>query len=507
VALRVERFLWLLCVPGCSESDETPPPVVATEAMSETDGDRDVRVPRFVDPASGRLAISLDDHEDTYLEVAEIQTGRTRLLQNGASLGVAPFIGTDIELSTEAATLRVRGAMVAGTHTLTLEQADGSSATSNPIELVLEARGSHRADATMGDRFDRADRLILGGRGARAVLGTIAFEGPAEVHVFAWGEGQWTSSPSIVALPGLNPQSEITLEPWTALEEGEDGRTVAILWTVGAPTNELWGVVHAIGVPPTPRRLLEASSLGPNPGAHAAFGNIILVGNTLLVEHIDPGPSGPVCSVSTAKLEGPALELGPLRRVTLEGGSNVEVLARPVDVAGFGDTPPHHRVLARVGAARPVLFDVFDGLIGVETLPDDAVGLDDDFRSPAAILGTFRSRTIAGSSAGVWSLQFIDGTGRRATQMHSVDRDLVADRAVVTALQGSAVFLWAQGPLVPTIAIVATDRTPVSQPLDALHCDEIAMPATPEGARDGRIGLACRRGSDLYHGTLVLEPV
>ena len=135
--------LLLACAGGDDGTDDDPP-------LSATGG-QDVAAPTFIEPASGMLTLSSTRHTDVVLQVADIDPARTKLLVDGVSFGELDADDPFGTLSLDAFTLRLRGAMVPGSHRLLL-QTTTSEALLASEEIVIEvaAADSPRVEAEPG---------------------------------------------------------------------------------------------------------------------------------------------------------------------------------------------------------------------------------------------------------------------------------------------------------------------------------------------------------------------
>ncbi len=506
----------LACAPPSGDDEDTE---------SDTEAGEDFEEPEFLEPPGGELRIAVDRTEDVTLAVRDIQPGLTRVFVDGLSLGTAQSSDGWIQLSSETLTIRLTGSMTEGSHTLQMRTAGAEeSLDSQEISIDIAAVELTGLSASMRDTVAfEADAIDAHGHGEHgALFGVDLSTDPVSVTVApASGEG-WTLSEAVtLPLAGFDRTDEprFTLSAFVQTL-GED-RRLRMAWRTGSEGRALVGT--DILWPPLAVATQSVIDLDDElPGyEYTKLGRPLLLGDTLVVEALlatdveQPHPGDR--TLLTARVDPDTARFGSATTSAVGQRRDIDRIAPVRDLlthAG-GGTPG---LAARVAGLRTVAFEI-DAVTG--TLVERATGASDRFSSlrdgmgpPHVVLGAFASRQasvpLQVDAPSVFLRHFDDrrqGESEDAAPGSAALADITDVTAPVTStvIGGVPLYLIPQGVDTPAVGILSAGPTPIVRSLEGLACDELAVPVSLDAAISGSIDVACRRGRDVFLGTLTLD--
>jgi len=509
----------LLSLLGCSP-----------DAGSEGDaGDEGVApesfdTPEFLEPANAELTLAVDRTEDLEFMVRGIHPGLTRVLVDERSVGIAQGESGVATLSPESFTLRLAGAMLVGRHTVQLRTVAPSEVLETaPVALIVTPAEFTGFSASLDEApaFE-ADVIMTHGHGDQGVLLGLDLAADTVTTVVAPADGDaWATDDSVtLELPGFDRTDEPRFTVSAALRSHDETRRVRLAWRTGDEGRVVLG--SDILWPPASIQVQRVADLAEQFQGfeYGKLGRPLLLGDTLVVEALlthDVEQAVPGDRTLLVSHVDP--ETGHFAAPTISAvgqGKDIDRIEPVRDLATFteGGVPG---LSARVAGLRPVVFDV-DASTG--TLSERPSGANDRFSSlanangpPQTILGSLQSRhvfvPVEADTPRVFLRQFDDRLLGEATDASpdasalSMLQDITAP-VTSTVVGGLPVFLVPQGPDAPTVALVGVGPTARPVALDGLACDELAVPITPETFDSRAVGVACRRGREVFIGTLAL---
>jgi len=476
-------------------------------------------LPRIVVPANNNITITVSETEPLELVVAGVVPGVTEVVLGGRVLGTLPAGSPFGELRADSLTLRLAGAMIVGSRTLTLVNPgeDGPlSSRALTISLVTSAVPVNSVEP--GPMIAEGQTVTVVGAFADALLTVVdevGEEGVALAHVFRRDGAGWGVSPRTVALPGYARGSTELAPPvtagWGSRADEEGGVDVLRLaWRVGQDGPEVLGaeVLWDDGASAQPQSLMVAPAPFSAPYEWVGYGRPRFHGRDLLVEAttlLDSELSHPG-DHRLLQLHWPSPPEGPgvLFEVTTPEVADLDALGPAASLLDR-DKPLH---ALRIGGVDPGLVEL-DSSGGARVLfEEDGVGLALAADVPVEVLG------IA-SSLGVWSTFAIDAKGAYALSL--VDTYAPASSFVVTPLMkpetlptGAPALAILGG--VPHIAVPYGDEDVVHiatidggplrlDPLPGVHCDALALLTEDPAALEAP--LVCASAGEVRADVLV----
>lgn len=478
--------------------------------------------PVFTEPASGRIDVPASRVEDVAIGVAGIVPGNTLLFVDGLVRGESMEgdpLGT---LDGDALTIRLRGAMVPSVHLLQLSNSGGDEPLlSSVLEahvLPVDAPPTLVVEASGATRPGRA--VVASGAGATSLLAVLDDTAPqAPVLAIApLGDDGWDlDSARTIAIPGYRREpGERGLAVAVARVGpiGEPAERLRVAWRVDDPGTAIHFVDTSWADPPDAPAAWVAFDLDPDvlgPYEHAELGRPAIAGDTIVAEAIaatdveSPRPGDRM--LVQARLSGVPAVVTDASRVTIGDRQDLDAIgpvldARNVEIGG----PP--LLGARLDRRVPIVFEVdpVHGRLALRPSRDDgrSRALSGVVGPLSMVVGALGSRRVVGhvpGDPGRMRLVEIDDYSGGDVREHSLAADALPDPddatgdAAVVAIAGFAVWLVPYGSDAPVHAIVTGTETPTVQPLDDLHCDQIAAafdPREPGGGRE--VALACASG-------------
>jgi hypothetical protein len=511
----------LACSPG--GTDETD-----TGAETGTTGEP-IPEPAFLNPAVGEFTISTNQLVPETLVVERVIPGLTEVLFDGFSLGSLTADSPLGTLSTDSLALTVRGALVAGDHTLQLlnESPDGPL-TSVTLTMVIappdpEARPTWRTE--LAPTAITGTSLLAAGRGPARLLGVVREDVPDPVLLLLRpaDPGWAVEDPIAVPLPGHVPDA-MSQTPAVSFVALPDER-MRVAFRVGMPGAAI--AVRDIVLEPTPtlREPTTAfdltAALGDDPAEWAAFGRPFALGHTIVAELLAPAdtevPHPGDRRLIASLWRGDDLGWTPPTQVGMPSPTDLDALGPALDLSAIQTGRPDSLSVRLGGAYSGLLAASDDGSITITTPARTApIPLVGDL-ALATILGDFGGRTVvAVDSDGRVAVALLQMSGDNPARTASPPQaDLPA--AIPTGAPapglglGFPVFLIPYGDAAPVHLVLSDGLEPVVVPLDQpepVHCDAVALAATLTGndPEAPALALACLSHGVLQVGRLIVEP-
>lgn len=492
--------------PGASGDD--------AEGGESTAGPIDLPTPDFLEPASGELTIPTTRALDIRFDI-NADPGVTRLVVDGDSVGTLTVPSRVGVIGDGVLQLFIRGAMVAGVHSLALRTPDSvETESSEAVTLFIESVSEPQLRWEAGTTLDHGDALVLGpGAGEAAALGLVIDDGDV-AHVRVWaplGAGWDTAHSRTVGLPGYVPGGTAA---GIAIARRLDGgaQRLRVAWRVGSPGTAIDRVevdwagdddgapVRAFVPDPTWLGAREWTTID----APLLAGELVLARITALVdaEGAHPGDH------TLARLPWSAADTVLPQLVALG----------PVDVEGVApvfDTLPAPMIPIglRLEQTRPAILEIDPVSSAVNLQTSDAMTDDPRWAEVdgplVTVLGAFRSRFVAGLRRGgtaVLVAAIDDGGGDGGwVRWIELPDDAVASGPIAAAVIDGSVALLVPRGAADTIAITISSETPTVAALGGAACD--ALVAGPPGVDDAadRVVVACLRERALQLGSVVVE--
>ncbi|MEM9456024.1 MAG: hypothetical protein AAGF11_17720 [Myxococcota bacterium] len=491
--------------------------------------------PSFSEPASGELRLSTTREDDVVLTVEGVIPGLTELWIDGQSLGSLPGAGarssTIGRLDADALRLFVRGSMLPGRHLMFMRTADVTGQSDSEQIIVDIDVGETQAPIA----FEPAPSALLGervmidgtGDDALLVLFEAAPSGPLLHLVPSNDEGWDPAGVRTVSAPGLTLAPGEPALPASAVRRGSgdgDAGRVRIAWRVGLPGARVdvvdadWDTLDPT-VEPVVSMTVEQALAG-QPAEWAQLGRPRLLADLLVVELWAPvdaeSPRPGDRAVVWSRLNADTVELQAPQRLSV-GPDRIDLdrLGPVVDRASIEHGGPP-LVGVRADQHEPLVLEVdpAGGLRPRVTVLDGRRRTFNFVDFPlATIVGAFGSRTVAGiivEATGRLRVGLLDDLGEGGFEDFSLgEGDLPAfgrlsGEIAPGVLTGMSVFLVPYGRASPVQAIYTTGDEIEVSPLSDVHCDSVALAATPVG--DGEVPLACAIDGEIRLGMLWAEP-
>lgn len=481
--------------------------------------------PAFLNPALGGFRIESTQLEPEQLVVQNIDPGVTQvLIDELASVGLgadSPFG----ELTEDSLTLNVRGALVAGEHSLQLltPSKDGPRYS---VRLTMQIQPPDPdLRPTFGVDLDAApvasgSALLGPGSSASGLLGVLASGGPPTLRLFPAAADGWSAEDSIVVpLPGHAPGAMSLGPAVAAIALPDDGR-MRVAYTIALPATAI--VTRDITLEPDPIVLDPVTAidlptaLAGTPVEWAAFGRPALLGHTVLAElnaaadaeQPHPGDRRLVASF----WRGEALSWAPPQRIGTATPTDLDSLGpAPVLWDISGATSPS--LSLRQGGAFPGVLTVSDN--GALSITNPIVTAPLDVRGEIAlttVISDFGSRTVAAVDAqGRFSLSLLDTSRGNAPRRISPKAAQLGDTPVTGSLaagvgRGFPFFLVPHGDAAPVTVVVSDGAESFVQTLADLRCDALALSVTLTGNDPelAAVPLACLLNGELRLGRVTI---
>lgn len=486
-----------------------------TSAADDTtsDGPVDLPTPDFIEPAGGELHIDITRIEDVLLDV-NANVGVTRLEVDGTSRGTLTSPSSIGMFDAGGLQLFVRGAMVAGLHSMMLRTPDSvATETSELVTVFLDPVAAPTLGWEEGTMLDEGDALVVGGGDADVPLGLVIDDvtGP-KLRAWAPDGSGWAADRSrTVALPGHVVTTSVA-DVALARRIFADAERLRCAWTIDAPGSGI-GVVEVDWAGDTDGIAItgfapDESWLGTREWVE--IGRPILAADLVLAEvvaQVDTEQARPGdrtlahTRFSTTALDVPRLlPFGTLDTV----GATMATDTLPGSNFAIG---------VRMDLVRPAVIEI-DRTTGAMRLRESAIDGTElrwsDVDGPmVTALGAFSSRIVAAldRDGDAVVIAWLDDSGHTEPTLRRVDlpSDAPASGPLVAALVGGSVVLLVPRGAADMLAIPTTSTSPVVQTLTGVACD-VAVAGRGDPA-DGasRVGVACLRERALVVGALVVE--
>jgi hypothetical protein len=525
----VKLPLALLAVAALAACHAGPGDAASSDDSSGTTGEP-VAPPAFLNPALGGFRIEASQLEPEQLTVQNIELGVTQVLLDelaSASLGPDSPFG---ELTEDTLSLRVRGALVVGEHSLQLltPTKDGPR-LSVRLTMQIQPPDPDTRPAFAADLDPKpiatGSALLASGGGPGNLLGVIDQGDTApELRLFRAGTTGWsTAAPVVVPLPGHVPGDmslNLAVSAIAFPEPEGPPRRMRVAYNVGLPATSI--VTRDITIDPDPLVLDPVTAfdlpaaLAGTPVEWAAFGRPALLGHTLLAEldaaadaeQPHPGDRRLIASFwrGDELSWAPPQHIGTATPTDLDSMGPASVLW---DISGTSDPS----LSLRVGGAFPGVLSVSDnGAISITTPPVNAAL---DVRGEIAlttILSDFGSRTVAAvDPQGRVSLSLLDTSRGNVPRKISPKSAQLGDAPVTGPLaagvgRGFPFFLVPHGDVAPVAVVVSDGAESFVQSLADLHCDALALAVTLAGNDPelATVPLACLLNGELRLGHITI---
>jgi len=502
------RFFATVFVLGCNGAPGIEPADDTTSG-----GPIDLPTPDFIEPAGGELHIDITRIEDVLLDV-NANVGVTSLEVDGRSRGTLTIASSVGVFDAGRLRLFVRGAMVAGLHSMLLRTPDPiATETSELVTVFLDAVAAPTLAWQDGTMLDEGDALVVGGGDAAAPLGLVIDDvtGP-QLRAWAPDGSSWAADRSrTVALPGHVVTTNVA-DVALARRIDADAQRLRCAWRTGTPGTGI-GVVEVDWATDTDG--VAIAGFAPNEswlgtrewveiGRPILAADLVLAEVVALVDTEQPRPGDRTLAhtrFSTTALDVPRLvPFGTFDTV----GAAIALDTLP---------GPNVAIAARMDHLRPAVIEI-DRETSVLRMRPTAVDARemqwDDVDGPmVTALGAFSSRIVAGldRDGDAVVIAWLDDSGHTEPTLRRVDlpSGAPASGPVVAALVGGSVVLLVPRGAHDMLAIPTTSMSPVVQTLVGAACD-VAVAGRGEPS-DGasRVGVACLRERALVVGMLVVE--
>lgn len=507
-----------------------PDDVTGSDESSGTTGEP-TPPPAFLNPALGGFLIEATQLEPEQLVVQNIDPGVTQvLIDELASVGLgadSPFG----ELTEDSLTLLVRGALVAGEHSLQLltPSKDGPRYS---VRLTMQIQPPDPALRPIFDvDLDAApvatgSALLSSGGGASGLLGVLGTDGLVPtLRLFPAAADGWSAQASVVVPLAGHVPGAMSLAPAVAaiaLPGPDDGaaRRLRVAYTVALPATAI--VTRDITIDPDPIVLDPVTAIDLSTALAgtrvewAAFGRPALLGHTVLAElnaaadaeQPHPGDRRLIASF----WRGEALSWAPPQRIGTATPTDLDSLGpAPVLWDISGATSPS--LSLRLGGAFPGVLTVSDN--GALSITSPIVTAPLDVRGEIAlttVISDFGSRTVAAvDPQGRFSLSLLDTSRGNAPRRISPKAAQLGDSPVTGSLaagvgRGFPFFLVPHGDLAPVTVVASDGAESFVQTLADLRCDALALAVTLDGNDPelGAVPLACLLNGELRLGRVTL---
>ncbi len=502
-----------------------PPGGDGDEGETDTGSDEVFEEPDFLEPAGGELRLRADRTEALTLGVRGIRPGLTRVFVDELSLGTAMEPGAWIELSAGELTIRLAGSMVTGTHTLQLRTlTPEGSLDSAQVSIEIGAAGPTGLSASMDDAVAfEADAIDAHGHGEQgALMGVDLSTDPVSIIIApADGRGWALSEQITLPMPGFDRTDEPRFAASATLRTIDDARRLRLVWRTGDEGRGLLGA--DLLWPPAAVQTQSVIDLDEDFGGYeyTKLGRPLLLGDLVVVEALLTGnveaPLPGDRTLLTARIDPSTARFGAATISAVGVRHDVERIVPVRDLLTY-ETGGIPGLGARVAGLRTVVFEVDSG---TSSLVERSTGASDRFSSlldgvgpPQVVLGAFSSRQVFvplhADGPSVFLRHFDDrreGRSAAAEPTPSALDDITDITAPVTStvLGGVPVYFIPQGVDAPVVGILSSGPEPVVVSLGGLACDEVAVPVCTQCASSESLDLACRRGREVFSGSVQLE--
>lgn len=496
-------------------------PVDDEMAPASESGGPDLPAPAFIEPASGMLTLSSTRHTDVVLQVTDIDPARTKLLVDGVSLGDLDDRDAFGTLTLEALTLRLRGAMVPGSHRLLLQTTTSDALLSSAEIAIQIADGdAPRVEADPGEPQLAARKIAGFSRDTLLALDDSTPDDP-RLTVVRMGAQDWDFAGAVtIRVPGYDRGD---FERGLAIAADVTDARLRVAWRQGAPGRS----IALIDVPWDAASLDTPASIGiettadvTGPVEYAELSQPVIVGDTLLVEmlaatDVELPHAGDRAVLRTRFTED---GLGPVTRIGFGTLVDLDQLGPAIDLANaeVGGAPLFSM---RMDQRRPVVVEVDpDGPLHIRPARDDAEARTFVFTNTPlqTVVGGFGSRTVAAAAVQADGRMRIgrssDLVGGEAEELTLTGNDLpsidgLTGDPVASTIGGAAIVLLPFGPGTEVHAIFATDAEASVVRLVDLYCSSLAVPAEPPGGQEAPLPVGCQLGADVYGAHVTLVPL
>lgn len=524
-ALALAVIAVVACAPGGTDETETG-------AETGTTGEP-IPEPAFLNPAVGEFLIATDQLDPETIIVERVIPGLTEVLFDGFSLGTLTADSPLGALTEDTLALTVRGALVAGDHSLQLlNDSPEGPLTSVTLTMVVappdpELRPTWRTELATTDITGAA--LLTAGLGPARLLGVVTAGEPDPVLMLLRpADDGWTvADPIAVPLPGHVPDamSRTPAVTFVALPDEHGVNRLRVAFRVGMPGAAI--VARDIVVAETPTILDPitaidlSAALGDDTYEWAAFGRPFALGNTIVAELIAPAdtevPHPGDRRLIASFWRGDELGWTPPTQVGMSSPTDLDALGPALDLTAIQTGRPE--VLSvRLGGVHPGLLAASDdGSVTITTPPRTLPLPFAGDLALATILGDFGGRTVAAlGSDGSVALALLQMSGDNPARTAAPPQaDLPA--AVPTGAPapgvslGFPVFLVPYGDAAPVHLVLSDGHDPAVVPLDQpepVHCEAVALAATLTGndRDEPALPFACLSHGVLKVGRLIVEP-
>ena len=487
--------------------------------------------PAFLNPAVGGFRIAANQLEPELLLVQNIEPGVTQVLvDNLASAGLGPD-GPFGELTEDSLTLLVRGALIAGEHSLQL-LTPSPEGPRYSVRLTMQIQPPDPGlRPTFGVDLGAApiatgNALIASGGGEGGLLGVLGMDGTTpKLRLFPADADGWSADASVVVPLAGHVPGDMSLTPAVAAialpeQGGGPARRMRVAYTVGLPASAI--ATRDIALDPDPVVLEPVTAfdlptaLAGTPVEWATFGRPALLGQTLLAElhaaadteQPHPGDRRLVASF----WRGEALSWAPPQRIGTATPTDLDSLGpAPVlwDISGVNSPA----LSLRLGGAFPGVLTVSD--TGALSITSPIVTTPLDVRGEIAlttIISDFGSRTVAAvDPQGRFSLSLLDTSRGNAPRRISPKAAQLGGSPVTGSLaagvgRGFPFFLVPHGDVAPVTVVVSDGAESFVQTLADLHCDALALAVTLAGNDPelAAVPLACLLNGELRLGRITV---
>ncbi len=467
----------------------------------------DLPTPDFLEPPGSELHIDITRTGDVLLDV-DVNAGVTRLEIDEHNVGTLTTPSSIGVLDAASLRLYVRGAMIAGLHSMLLRTPDPvATETSELVTVFLDAvpvpTFAWAEDAMLGE----GDALIVAGGDAAVPLGLVVDDiaGPTLVAWAPDGSGWAADRSRTVALPDhvvTGPVADVAL----AL-----GERLRVAWRLGSPGTGI-GVVEVdwdaddSGVPiqgfvPDERWLGMREWIEIRRPMFAA--DLLLAEIVAPIDTEAPRPGDR--TLATTRFSATSLDeprLLPFGSIDIVGAT-----------AALDTLPgPTAALAVRLDHVLPTVIEIDRQTAALGRRPTKIDATEPRWNETdgamVTALGAFSSRIVAAldRDGDAVVVGWLDDSARTEPAVRRIElpAGAVASGPLVAAMVDGAVVLLVPRGAEDVLAIPTTSTSPTVQTL-GVACDVVvAGRGEPEDAAE-RVGVACLRERSLVVGALVVE--
>ncbi len=484
--------------------------------------------PAFTEPASDQLDVPIDRAQDVVLGVIGSLPGTTRALVDSRSRGTLPATDPFATLTTDALTLRLRGAMVEGSHTLQLVN-DGADdpLVSKEVTVNLLPVTPRPLSVEVGDAVLEGRALATSGHGDDPLLlvfDQLAVSAPV-LHIVPAQDGQWAYELArTIPMFGYQRSPGETGLAASAVRtfDDDDGDVdrLRVAWRIGYPgtgialVDTAWALAD---LSTTPVVALDRDDEALGPHEYAELRRPVLLPKSLVVEAFvatdveAPRPGDH--ALLQASLAGIPAEVGAFSRVSVGPRADLDHVGAVVDAA-LGEVDGAGAIAARMGGVFPVVLVADPGHGRLELAEGILDDLDLAFSTvtgtTTTFAGAFGSRTVVAfdeTAAPPLALARIDDWGLGGASLATAALEqlppLPTGAPTFGVLDGIPTLVIPYGGEADTYAVRPHDGALVVDAL-GISCQHVglvrgaAVPGTP-------LGLACVQGQNVLAATLAAE--